>query len=321
MKSFFLFSLSLVILGQPAQAQDTPRFTISRSEITATMTAPTSTPAAENDKAGRRRLFFQRNYRFDFEKRPPQTISSAAQRFDFVAPQQSSPGPPPASTLVAVNGETVADSSPDEKEDPLQKELDQSFRWGPALKQSLLFLGIQHGYAMTQPKTRRALKGPFFGDYVDSVKSLRGWADGGRFFTNYIAHPMQGALTGFIQVQNDPRGMKQQFGPSKAYWKSRLKAMAWSAALSTQFEIGPISQASIGNVGQSGKQTYVDVIVTPTVGTAWLIAEDALDRYAISWLENRTGNFYVKMFARTTLNPMRTCANLLRFKIPWHRDR
>jgi len=41
---------------------------------------------------------------------------------------------------------------------------DDSFRWIPALKQSLLFLGIQHGYAFTQPKTRHALKGNFFKD-------------------------------------------------------------------------------------------------------------------------------------------------------------
>jgi hypothetical protein len=48
----------------------------------------------------------------------------------------------------------------------------------------------------------------------ESVKALRGWEDGGRFFTNYIAHPMQGSFVGFIQVQNDPKGMKQRFGGS-----------------------------------------------------------------------------------------------------------
>ena len=39
---------------------------------------------------------------------------------------------------------------------------DQSFHWLTAIKQSLAFLGVQHGYALTQPKTRRDLKGPFF---------------------------------------------------------------------------------------------------------------------------------------------------------------
>lgn len=194
------------------------------------------------------------------------------------------------------------------------------FRWRPALKQSLLVLSIQHGYAMTQPKTRRALKGEFFHDYIQSVKSLRGWGDGGRFFTNYIAHPMQGSLTGFIQVHNDPTGIKQRFSGSSAYWKSRMKAMAWSAAWSTQFEIGPVSQASIGNVGQSGKQTYVDLVITPTAGTGLLIAEDAMDKYVVERIERKVNNFYLKIGSRMLLNPTRSIANLLRFKKPWYRD-
>lgn len=194
------------------------------------------------------------------------------------------------------------------------------FRWGPAIRQSLLLLAIQHGYAMTQPKTRRELKGPFFKDYFESLGNLGGWADGGRFFTNYIAHPLQGAATGFIQIHNDPKGMRQQFGSSKKYWKSRLKAMGWSAAMSTQFELGPISQASIGNVGKARKLTYVDLVVTPTIGAALIVSEDALDRFVVRWVEDRTRNFYLRIATRMLLNPSRSCANLLRFKKPWKRD-
>jgi hypothetical protein len=197
----------------------------------------------------------------------------------------------------------------------------ENFRWRSAIGQMLTFLAIQHGYAFTQPKTREALKGKFFKDYIESVKSLHGWDDGGRFFTNYIAHPMQGSFTGFIYVQNDPKALKQQFGMSGDYWRSRLKAMAWSAAWSTQFEIGPVSQASIGNVGLKGKQTWEDIVVTPTLGTAMLIAEDAIDRFLIKRIERRTDNFYVKIFSRSLLNPTRTVANLFRFKVPWYRDR
>lgn len=198
---------------------------------------------------------------------------------------------------------------------------DQSFHWLKAIKQSLLFLGVQHGYAMTQPKTRSDLKGSFFKDYVRSVKSLRGWDDGGRFFTNYIAHPMQGSLYGFIQIQNDPKGMNLSFNNSNAYWRSRLKALAWSAAWSTQFEIGPVSQASIGNVGLHGKQTYVDLVVTPIGGFGWIVLEDFVDKNIIHLIERRSsGNFYIKIASRTFLNPSRSAANLLRFKKPWHRD-
>jgi len=199
---------------------------------------------------------------------------------------------------------------------------DQSFNWSTAIKQSLLFLGVQHGYALTQPKTRRDLKGPFFKDYIRSVKSLHGWEDGGRFFTNYVAHPMQGSLLGFIQIQNDPKGMNLSFDNSNAYWRSRLKALAWSAAWSTQFEIGPVSQASIGNVGLHGKQTYVDLVVTPIGGFGLLVLEDFLDKHIISMIERRNSrSFYLKVFSRTFINPTRSVANLLRFKTPWYRDR
>ncbi len=207
----------------------------------------------------------------------------------------------------------------DEETASLKKE---GFNWRAAFNQSFMFLGVQHGYAILgQKKTRQALKGNFWGDYVDSVKSLRGWSDGGKFFTNYIAHPMQGSLTGFIYVQNSPQARRQQFGSSGDYWRSRMKVMLWTTAWSAQFEIGPLSQASIGNVGWNGKQTWEDIVITPTVGTAMLITEDAIDRYFIKSIERRTNNFYIKIFSRMLFNPTRLFANILRFKEPWYRDR
>jgi hypothetical protein len=212
---------------------------------------------------------------------------------------------------------------------PAQKTLNGKggFHWGGAIKQSLLFLGVQHGFAMTQEKTRRELRGPFLKDYFRSVSKLGGWADGGRFFTNYISHPMEGAVAGFIQIQNDPHGIRQEFGKSRAYWKSRAKSMLWNAAYSTQFELGPISQSSLGNVGlytsldgKQRKMSYVDLVVTPTLGTAWLIGEDFLDRYIVRRWEGNRGGFR-RNALRMILNPMRGSANLLRFKLPWHRDR
>lgn len=229
---------------------------------------------------------------------------------------------PSCPQFVSVNSGMNDEKVPDDSLEPNNNQkTDDSFRWIPALKQSLLFLGIQHGYAFTQPKTRRSLKGKFFKDYFESVKSLHGWDDGGRFFTNYIAHSMQGSFMGFVQVQNDPKGIKQRFGLSGDYWRSRTKAFLWSAAWSTQFEIGPVSQASIGNVGLKGKQTWGDIITTPTVGTAMLITEDAFDRFLIERIERKTNNFYVIIISRVLLNPTRTVANLVRFRKPWYRDR
>lgn len=202
-----------------------------------------------------------------------------------------------------------------------QEKQHRGLRWKSAAEQTLLFLGIQHGYAFTQPKTRRDMSGPFFKDYFRSVASIGKWDDGGKFFTNYVAHPMQGALLGFVWVQNDPEGKAAPFGRSKAYRRSRVKALAWSAVWSTQFELGPVSQASIGNVGLHGKQTWVDIVITPTAGAAWLVAEDALDRFVVRRIERRTDNRFVRIIVRMLLNPTRSSANLLRFEKPWRRDR
>lgn len=218
----------------------------------------------------------------------------------------------------AAGDEDEASTDPDADS---QNGVSNKFHWKPAILQSLLIQSVQHAYAITiQPRMRRELKGPFFKDYFRSVKNLRGWEDGNRFFTNYVAHPMQGAMTGFIFLQNHDRLKRQKFAESKTYWVDRLKAMAWSAAWSTQWEIGPFSQASIGNVGLYKGMAYVDLVITPTVGTAWMIVEEALDRYVIRHLEKKT-NFFVKMFLRTLLNPMRGVANTLRFQEPWKRDR
>jgi hypothetical protein len=243
----------------------------------------------------------------------------AAPRPGFGLPPPASPtleapdfGRPPAPRF----GERGADGEP-----PPARDLRRNgFRWKEAFEQSALLLAVQHGYAMTQPKTRRELRGPFLKDYFESVGNLRGWGDGGRFFTNYVAHPLQGAATGFIQVQNDPKGIGQRFGGSGAYWRSRLKALAWSAANSTQFELGPISQASLGNVGKARKLTYVDLVITPTVGTVLLVTEDALDRFVVRRIENVSDNRYLRIAARMLLNPARSCANLFRFQKPWRRD-
>ncbi|HEX6278430.1 MAG TPA: hypothetical protein VFZ49_00320 [Pyrinomonadaceae bacterium] len=202
-----------------------------------------------------------------------------------------------------------------------QNGVSEKFHWKPAILQSILIQGVQHAYAVAvQEKTRRELKGPWFGDWFTSVRGLRGWDDGNKFFTNYIAHPWQGAMTGFIFLQNHDRLKRQKFSESKTYWADRLKAMAWSAAWSTQWEIGPFSQAAIGNVGLKKGMAYVDLVMTPTAGTGWMVLEEALDRYIVRHVEERT-NFFMKIFLRSILNPMRSVANALRFKPPWYRDR
>lgn len=252
---------------------------------------------------------------------PPATKDAPAPSRAEDSPDEAEhviPEPEDSSSAVPADADPIpADSSAA----AAPEKTDRSFRWKDATEQTLLFLGIQHGYAFTQPKTRRDLHGPFLRDYFRSVASIGKWGDGGKFFTNYVAHPMQGALLGFVRVQNDPKAKAVRFGRSRAYWRSRAQAFAWSAAWSTQFELGPVSQASIGNVGLHGKQTWVDIVVTPVGGTAWLVAEDALDRFVVRRIERRTNNRFVRIAARMLLNPTRSSANILGFEKPWRRYR
>jgi hypothetical protein len=199
-------------------------------------------------------------------------------------------------------------------------EPQQGFQWAEAFKQYMMVLTFQHTVRLFQEKTHSELGGPFWADYVESVASLRGWADGDNFPTNYIAHPMMGAVTGCIQIQNDPAGRGVEFGRSGAYWRSRGWALAAAAIYSLQFELGPMSEASIGNVGlKAGTMAYVDLVVTPLAGLGWIVAEDAIDRYLIAKVEGRMGGLQARLL-RSLLNPNRSVANLIRFQVPWKRD-
>jgi hypothetical protein len=205
--------------------------------------------------------------------------------------------------------------------------VERGFQWGKAFNQSSLFLGIQHAFRFGfESTTRTELKGPFFRDYFATVKSLRGWRDGDSFFTNYIGHPMQGAITGFIYTHNDPAARRLEVRMNKQYWMSRFKAAAWSAAYSLQFELGLVGEAALGNVGRKPAKgsnhpmAYVDLVVTPVLGAAWRVGEDLLDQYVIRRIEDKTNNRLVRILARCFLNPSRTVANFLRREEVWYRD-
>ncbi|MBY0508090.1 MAG: hypothetical protein K2X03_29525 [Bryobacteraceae bacterium] len=197
--------------------------------------------------------------------------------------------------------------------------------WRGVLLQSGLFLGIEHGFRFaTEADTRQQLRGPFVRDYFRSLKgSGHHWGDTDPFLVNYVGHPLQGSVTGFIWTQNHPTESRIEFSNTPAYWRSRLKAMGWSAVYSTQFELGPVSEASLGNLGSPmvpRTAGLVDLVVTPLGGFGFQVAEDVLDRFAVRWVEKRLPNRGAIIVARGVLNPARTFANCLRFRVPWHRD-
>ena len=194
--------------------------------------------------------------------------------------------------------------------------------WGGLVKDSLTFLTVMQGFrCATEPGTRAAFGvNPFFKGYIDAVANMHGFADGDQFYVNYIGHPMQGAVSAFIWSNNDRAYKDVYFGKSHDYWKEKLRGGAFAYVYSVQFEVGPVSEASIGDLQTYyPAQGFVDHVVTPVVGMGWAIGEDVIDRYLVRYLESRTDKRPIKMLARGVLNPARSFANLMSMKYPWYR--
>jgi hypothetical protein len=226
-------------------------------------------------------------------------------------------------------------------------ERPEPYHWKGLLLQSFAFSGLENGVRiMTADQHDRhlLLNKPFWTDYWASLGqfNMRRWNDGDSFPVNYVGHPMQGAISGYIEVQNDPRGRELQISRSPAYWKSVFKAFLWATVYSTQSEIGPMGEAAIFNEGgftypqncqgsnnnpecwANAKYTnntgWVDFIITPTVGTLWLIGEDTMDRYISNPLVRAHPRTFGYKVLRAGLNPSRSLANILRGHYPWFRD-
>jgi hypothetical protein len=193
-------------------------------------------------------------------------------------------------------------------------------QWRVAIQESLLYTGIMHTFNIwTEAGTRDALYGVWFKNYMDSVSELRGWSDSDRFMAPYVGHTIEGSIFGYIERQNDDRYRNVQWGDGREYYMSLLHSLAYSAIWHAQWKIGPISEASIGNVMLHASPGFITLVDTPTLGTVEMIGEDAADRYAIMGLENRTANRTLILLARCFLNPGRSFANVMAFKKPWTR--
>jgi hypothetical protein len=220
-----------------------------------------------------------------------------------------------------------------------------SYNWGGLLAQSLFFNVVENSFRAASEIRRLLANKPFWHDWAASMKqfNMRRWNDGDDFLVNYVGHPMQGAVSGFIEIQNDPVGRELEIGATREYWESRFHAFLWALAYSTHSEISPDGEAGIGNEGgwtypircktpgcpqwnprtmhSTNNTGWVDFIITPTVGTLWLLAEDTLDRFVSDRVQGDDRSSLGPAFLRGALNPGRTMANLMRFQAPWYRDR
>jgi hypothetical protein len=190
-----------------------------------------------------------------------------------------------------------------------------------AFTDSFKLLMIEHGFRVAfQEKTRRELGGHFWSDYRRSVRIPKQWEDTDAGWVNYVGHPIHGAAAGYIWLDHDPDA-PLDISLKSNYWSSRGRAAAWAAVYSLQFEIGPLSEASIGNVGMRSETTgWVDHVVTPAGAFGWIVAEDTLDHFLAKWIEARARNPLLRMTLRLALNPGRMLSNTASGRVPWHRD-
>jgi hypothetical protein len=210
--------------------------------------------------------------------------------------------------------------------------------WIRVLGESFFFLSAQHaGNIGMDHDTRVELMdgfdhGIFWSKYAYCVRHYRWsrWKDDDPFGVDYIGHPMMGAVTSSIYEQNDPKQRALMYENSRRYWMGRLRAMAYSAAYSAQWKVGPLSEASIGNTGinyyvrardgvytnETGMQ---DFFITPIGGLAWNVGEDAIDRFILSHVRHGTRNKWL-LLASSLATPGKSAANVARFRAPYYRD-
>jgi hypothetical protein len=268
--------------------------------------------------------------------RTPGRFSFGTDRFVPDIPEPVADNPPNPSSMLEPLRTTTANSEN-------QKE---GFHWWPALQQSFNFLLIEHGFRIADDPFLRYLlwHKPLWHDWAASDQHFyfNQWGDGDDFLVNYIGHPMEGGVTGNIEILNDPKGRSLTFGRSRAYWMSRLRAMAFAAVYSAQFEAGPIlSEAAIGNEGGyfykpgcdpfltcsraekkpiTNNTGWVDFVVTPVVGMGWIVLEDAIETELVDRWAKDDDRLRWKIL-RASLSPTHVMSNFVAGKTPWYRYR
>jgi hypothetical protein len=222
---------------------------------------------------------------------------------------------------------------------------DERYPYGKLVWESLAFTGAEDLYRLSTDQYMRHLiaDGPYWHNYFASLKqwNMRRWNDGDDFLVDYVGHPMQGAVSGFIEIQNSPHDKYLRLSGSREYWHSRFHAMLWATVYSTQQKIGPLGEAALGSAGgytyalhcPAPCKTYVpgvtkytnntgwtDFITTPVIGTLWTVFEDFLDKEVSDRVEDHLPGTIPAKIIRGSLNPTRTMANFMRGKNPWYRD-
>ena len=212
--------------------------------------------------------------------------------------------------------------------------------WGSLVRQWWFFIGIEHTERILQEqKTRQQLSGPFVHDWFNTVASYRfdRWDDDDKFITSNLGHPTQGAIVAAIFWQNNDRvRFSEQDFHSAAYRHALLQAFAFVTMDAVQWKLGPLSEASIGNVGlpshwwdRDCKTLHIacvprtginDLVLNEVGGIAMTIGFHWLDKHLQKGIEQRVHNRALIDATRILTNPPQSVANIVRSKAPWFRD-
>lgn len=204
--------------------------------------------------------------------------------------------------------------------------------WRQLFISSAVFNGFQNAGNLYTGYWYRyeTMHGKWWDRYVNSVEgwAWNRWDDYNPFLDDYVGHPMMGAISDYLWIQNDPKSMAVVQSNTWPYWRRMLRAGAYATAYSFQWKFGPLGEESIGHDGDhlvpdgkiySNETGWVELVTTPVGGGLWTMAEDALDQHVITHLENESRNPFALTIYQF-LSPSRAAANILRFRPPWYRD-
>ena len=185
-----------------------------------------------------------------------------------------------------------------------------------------LYTGYWYRYETTH--------GKWFDRWIDSDAQWRWdrWDDNNPYLDQYVGHPMMGSITNFLWIQNDPKGATLDMGNNWPYWRSRLRATAFTTAFSFLWKLGPTGEAAVGHNGDhffydkgvlTNETGWVELVTTPVGGLLWTMGEDALDKHVVKHLEEKPRR-PVTLLLISFLTPSRATANIFRWRPPWYRD-
>ena len=185
-----------------------------------------------------------------------------------------------------------------------------------------LYTGYWYRYETTH--------GNWFQRWIDSAADWQWnrWSDSNPVLDDYVGHPMMGAITDDLWIQNDPKSMTVVQSNTWPYWRGILRATAFTTIVHFEWKLGPIGEAGFGHNGDHPQYTAqgvtygtgdVEIVTTPIVGGLWKMAEDSIDKHFVAHLEDHPRNPFM-LFGLSFLTPAQGAANVLRFRPPWFRD-